>query len=56
MSMGGQLYLFVVLATFGGFGFWLAYNSMRFDRAQAGKPVVRYRAEEREAPDSAIHA
>ncbi len=42
MSQGEMLFLTVVLATFGGFGLWLAYNSWRYDHLRAGKPVVRY--------------
>ena len=52
MSQDEMLFLTVTLATFGGFGLWLAYNSWRYDRHRAGKPVVRYAA----APKSTAHA
>lgn len=49
MTPGEQFYLVVVLATFGGFGLWLAYNTWRYDRSRAGKPEAR----RYEAPDMA---
>jgi hypothetical protein len=52
MTSGEQLYLLLVIATFGGFGLWLAYNSMRFDRLRAGKPEARRYA----APEGMAHA
>ena len=52
MTSGEQLYLALVLATFGSFGLWLAYNTMRFDRLRAGKPEAkRY-----EVPEGIAHA
>lgn len=41
MTNGEQLFLLLVLATFGGFGLWLGYNSVRFDRFRAGRPEAR---------------
>ena len=41
MTSGELIYLAIVLATFGGFGFWLGYNTWRFDRRRAGKPEAR---------------
>ncbi len=41
MTSGEQIYLAIVLGTFGGFGLWLAYNTWRFDRRRAGKPEAR---------------
>jgi hypothetical protein len=52
MSSGEQLYLLLVVATFGGFALWLAYNTMRFDRRRAGKPEAR----RYEAPEGLGHA
>ena len=52
MSSGEQLYLLLVLATFGGFGLWVAYNTIRFDRRRAGRPEARRYA----APEGMSHA
>ncbi len=41
MTSGEQIYLVIVLATFGGFGLWVAYNTWRYDRSQAGRPEAR---------------
>ena len=41
MTSGEVVYLAIVLATFGGFGLWLAYNTGRYDRRRAGKPEAR---------------
>jgi len=51
MSQGEMLFLTVALATFGGFGLWLAYNSWRYARFCAGKPVARYA----DAPAGTVH-
>jgi hypothetical protein len=41
MTQGETLYLALVLATFGGFGLWLFYVNMRYDRLRGGKPEAR---------------
>ena len=41
MTTGELFYLILALATFGGFGLWLAYNSVRFDRSRGGRPEAR---------------
>lgn len=45
MTSGEMSYLILVIAAIGGFGFWLAYNTVRYDRSRAGKPeALRYEA------------
>jgi hypothetical protein len=47
MTQGEMLYLALVLATFGGFGLWLFYVNMRYDRLQRREPA----AKRHEAPE-----
>ena len=41
MTSGEQIYLAIVLATFVGFGLWLAYNTWPYDHSRGGRPEAR---------------
>lgn len=53
MTQGEMLYLALVLATFGGFGLWLFYMNLRYDRLRGGKPEAKRHDE---APSGMMHA
>jgi len=41
MTQGGVFFLALVLAMFGGFGSWLFWLNLRYDRLRGGKPEAR---------------
>jgi hypothetical protein len=52
VTQGEMMYLALVLATFGGFGSWLFWVNLRYDRMRGGRPE----AKRFEAPAGMGHA
>jgi hypothetical protein len=54
MSKGEQLYLAMVIAVFCGWGLWMFYLTLRYDRTRKG-PEARLARDEQHAYDALPH-